>query len=115
MNKQKKITLVGLSDEVRLAAELKHPQVRRKQLGGFSINYLIEFLQLLQLEERAAEVYRLSPYRFKCATLSLLQWCIDRDLISKRVQYKSSFKNRRKPKVFYKITDKGRELLRMIR
>lgn len=109
-----KISLVGSSRQ-GLATEFKLPQVRKKKLGGITINYLIDFLQLLQLEKRAAGVYRLSPYRFKRGTLNMIKWCIDRDLISKRIEFKSSFRNRKDPKVFYKITDQGRELLRMIR
>ena len=109
------ISLVGSDRQGHLAAEFKHPQIRKTKLGGITMNYLIEFLQLLQLEERAADVYRLSPYRFKRATLNLIKWCVDRDLISKRIEFKSSFKNRKDPKVFYKITDKGRQLLEMIR
>ena len=114
MNGKEKITLVGNYQTGHLAAEHKHPHPRKVMLGGMGVNYLIEFLQFLQLEHRAAQVYRGSPYELKSATLKLIKWSLERGFISRREQYKSKFRNRKRPMVFYRITDSGRELLRMI-
>lgn len=97
------------------ATELNRPHPRRKILGGIGVNYLVEFLKVMQIERRAADMYRASPWVYKKSMLNGVRWCLDRDLIARRIQFKSSFKNRKDPKVFYKITDKGMDLLRLIR
>lgn len=82
--------------------------------NGIGINYLVEFLQFLRIEERASEVYKKSPYKFKSATLAIIKWCVDKNLITRREEYKSKFKSRKRPMVFYHITDNGRKLLELI-
>ena len=110
------ITLVR-TERQGMATELKGgvSKPRHSPKNGIGINYLVEFLQFLQIEERASEVYKKSPYRFKAATLEIIKWCLDRNIISRREEYKSKFKSRKRPMVFYHITDNGRELLRLIR
>ena len=110
------ITLVETERQGR-ATKLKGgvSKPRHSPKNGMGLNYLIEFLQFLQIEERASEVYKKSPYRFKAATLECIKWCLDRDIISRREEFKSKFKSRKRPMVFYHITEKGRELLRIIK
>lgn len=100
-----------------LATKLKGgvSKPRHSPKNGIGINYLVEFLQFLQIEERASEVYRKSPYKFKSATLEIIKWCLDRNLIVRREEYKSKFRSCKRPFVFYHITDSGRELLRLIK
>ena len=88
---------------------------RHSVKSGMGLNYLVEFLQFVQIEERASEVYKKSPYKFKAATLEIIRWCLERKIISRREEYKSKFKSRKRPMVFYHITDNGRELLRLIK
>ena len=99
------------------ATELKGgvSKPRHSIKNGQGMNYLVEFLQFLQIEERASEVYKKSPYKFKAATLEMIKWCLERNIISRREKFRSKFKSRKRPMVFYHITDNGRELLRLIR
>ena len=90
-----------------------------KPIQGIGLNYLIEFLQFLQLEHQSNQVYRASPYKLKAATLRLIRFCLVKNLISKREEFgkvKSKFKSKQKkrPNIFYLITEDGRTLLRLI-
>ena len=109
-------SLVG-SERQGLATKIKGgvSKPRHSHKNGIGLNYLIDFLQFIQIEERANEVYKKSPYKFKAATIEMIRWCLERGVISKREEYKSKFKSRKRPMVFYHITDDGRELLRLIR
>lgn len=107
--------LVGLQDSAR-ATKINGGASKPRQTfdAGFGINYLKETLYVLQTEMRWSDFERKSPYRMKKMTLDMIKWCISRDLISRREEYRSSFKSRKKPQVFYKITDNGRKLLELI-
>lgn len=107
------IKLVGTEKQVHLATT-PHP-TRKRMLGGIPLNYLIETLNILQEEKRWGEYMRISPYRYKKSALKILKWCAEKNLITRREHFKSMFKNRKDPEVYYKITEQGRELLRMIR
>ena len=113
------ILLVETENKANGYRQFKRPQVRKKKLGGITINYLVKFLELLQSEKRAADVYRLSPYKFKHSTLETIKWCLEKKLILKNSDYRKNGSERAKPlinpKVSYKITEDGRELLRIIR
>ena len=109
----------GLATKSGVASDGGTPSIRKKPIQGFGLNYLVEFLQFLQLEMPANQIYRASPYDFKSATLKMMKWCLDRELISKREDYgkvKSKFKSKqnKRPNVFYCITQDGRTLLRLI-
>ena len=85
---------------------------------GIGLNYLVEFLQFLQLEQPTYQVYDASPYKSKQSTLKLIKWCMIRFLITRREDFgnQDTFKSKRlkRPKVFYHITEKGRDFLRVI-
>lgn len=111
------VALVGTERQGHLAPIINvgentpHRNTPKQSIG---IKYLVDFLVVAQTERRSTEFYRKSPYSYKKATLNLIRFCMDHKLIVRREQYKSSFSSAKVPKVYYHITDNGRELLRLI-
>lgn len=90
-----------------------------KPIQGIGLNYLQEFLEFLQLEHSASQIYRGSPYQLKASTLKIIKWCLKKELISQRKDYgyisKFKSKQNKRPHVYYLITQNGRVLLGLIR
>ena len=85
----------------------------RKPIQGIGLNYLIGFLECVRIEKRPGELHRESPYRFKKSTINIIRWCLDKQLITRREEFKSTFKSAR-PQIYYKISDKGLILLGLV-
>ena len=93
-----------------------NPQrMRKTPSAGFGIKYLIKTLEIVQTEIRSAEYLKRSPYRMKDKAFGIMDWCVEKNFCKRREHFKSSFSSRKRPSVYYEITEYGRELLEMIR
>lgn len=105
--------LVGLSDEAQLATACK----RNYPKQGIGIDYLVKLLELVRCEQQSGEVVARSPYRFRKATYDVLRWCVEKNLIVRREDFgnfKFKSQKRKRPFVFYVITDNGRKILELV-
>ena len=83
---------------------------------GVGVNYLHSLLGLLFEVQQSGQVLRRSPFSYRASTVETLKWCVSKEYVLRIEDYgKSKFKTRKRPKISYHLTEKGKELWRLLK
>ena len=95
-----------------LATKFKHSVPQR----GIGVNYLQSLLGLLFEVQQSGMVLRRSPFTYRASTMTALRWCISKEYVLRVEDFgRSKFKARKRPRVSYHLTERGKELWRLLR
>ena len=103
--------LVRTERQGHLATKITHNVPQR----GIGVVYLHSLLGLLFEVQQSGTVFRRSPFSYRNSTLTALRWCASKGYVLRIEDYgKSKFKTRQRPRISYHLTEKGKELWRLL-
>jgi len=82
----------------------RHYKIKKR---GLQLNYLIMFLNTIKRKRRFVEFFNANPLKFKQSFIKYLNYCIEKGFI-KKTKYSSKHSE-------FKITKKGKNLLKMLK